>query len=112
MIRVAQPGGNVAILEFSRPRGKLLGKLYLAFFRHILPRVGEAIAPNKDQAYHYLPRTVLEFPDGQEMLDLLASRGLIDMKLHPLTLGIATLYVGTKPNSIAQSLPPAAELSR
>jgi len=112
MIRVASPGGKVAILEFSRPRGKLLGKLYMAFFRHILPRVGEAIAPNKDQAYHYLPRTVLEFPDGQEMLDLLASRGLIDMKLHPLTLGIATLYVGTKPNSMAESAPPAAELSR
>ena len=31
------------------------------------------------------------------MLDLLASRGLIDLKMHPLTFGIATLYVGTKP---------------
>lgn len=112
MIRVARPGGKVAILEFSRPRGKLLGKLYLAFFQHVLPRVGEAIAPNEDQAYHYLPRTVLAFPDGQEMLDLLASRGLIDMKSYPLTLGIATLYVGTKPNSIAPSPAPVAELSR
>ncbi|MBV8488186.1 MAG: ubiquinone/menaquinone biosynthesis methyltransferase [Planctomycetaceae bacterium] len=112
MIRVARPGGKVAILEFSRPRGKLLGKLYLAFFQHVLPRVGEAIAPNEDQAYHYLPRTVLAFPDGQEMLNLLASRGLIDMKSYPLTLGIATLYVGTKPNSIAPSPAPVAELSR
>jgi demethylmenaquinone methyltransferase/2-methoxy-6-polyprenyl-1,4-benzoquinol methylase len=112
MIRAARPGGKVAILEFSRPRGKLLGKLYLAFFRHVLPRVGEAIAPNPDQAYHYLPRTVLEFPDGQEMLELLASRGLLDVQMHPLTLGIATLYVGTKPDSQVQNPPPAAELSR
>jgi demethylmenaquinone methyltransferase/2-methoxy-6-polyprenyl-1,4-benzoquinol methylase len=112
MIRAARPGGKVAILEFSRPRGKLLGKLYLAFFRHVLPRVGEAIAPNPDQAYHYLPRTVLEFPDGQEMLDLLASRGLLDLQSHPLTLGIATLYVGTKPDFQVQSPPPAAERSR
>ena len=97
MIRAARPGGKVAILEFSRPRGRLLGRLYLAFFRHVLPRVGQAIAPNDDQAYHYLPRTVLEFPDGQEMLDLLASRGLVELKMHPLTLGVATLYVGTKP---------------
>src|SRR5438309_4102784 len=44
MVRVARPGGKVAILEFSRPRGPLLGRLYLAFFRHILPRVGQAIA--------------------------------------------------------------------
>jgi demethylmenaquinone methyltransferase/2-methoxy-6-polyprenyl-1,4-benzoquinol methylase len=100
MIRVARPGGKVAILEFSRPRGRFLGKLYLGFFRHILPRVGQAIAPNDDQAYHYLPRTVLSFPDGQEMLDLMASRGLHDLKLYPLTLGVATLYVGTKPEPL------------
>ena len=47
MIRVARPGGKVAILEFSRPRGRFLGPLYLAFFRHLLPRVGQALAPNQ-----------------------------------------------------------------
>jgi demethylmenaquinone methyltransferase / 2-methoxy-6-polyprenyl-1,4-benzoquinol methylase len=104
MIRATRPGGRVAILEFSRPRGPALGRLYLYFFRYILPRVGQAIAPNDDDAYHYLPRTVLEFPDGQDMLDLLASRGLADVKMHPLTFGIATLYEGTKPGR-ATTLP-------
>ncbi len=97
MIRVARPGGKVAILEFSRPRGRFLGGLYLAFFRHMLPRIGQALAPNADQAYDYLPRSVLEFPDGQAMLDLLASRGLTMLKQHSLTGGIASLYVGVKP---------------
>jgi demethylmenaquinone methyltransferase/2-methoxy-6-polyprenyl-1,4-benzoquinol methylase len=96
MIRVARPGGKVAVLEFSRPRGRFLGRAYLSLFQHVLPRVGQAIAPNEDQAYHYLPRTVLEFPDGDDMLALLASRGLVDVRQYPLTLGIATLYVGTK----------------
>ncbi len=96
MVRVARPGGTVAILEFSRPRGAILGRLYLAFFRHILPRVGQAIAPNRDNAYHYLPASVLQFPDGAEMVALLASRGLKNVKHYPLTLGIATLYVGVK----------------
>ena len=99
LIRVARPGGKVAILEFSRPRGRVLGRLYLAFFRHVLPRVGQALAPNDDAAYAYLPQSVLQFPDGRKLLDLLASRGLVDLKQHPLTLGIATLYVGTKPSS-------------
>jgi demethylmenaquinone methyltransferase/2-methoxy-6-polyprenyl-1,4-benzoquinol methylase len=99
LIRAARPGGTVAILEFSRPRGKVLGTLYLAFFRHLLPRIGQAVAPNDDGAYRYLPASVLQFPDGQEMLDLLASRGLADLKQYPLTGGIATLYVGTKPAS-------------
>ncbi len=106
MIRAARPAGKVVILEFSRPRGMVLGRLYLAFFRHILPRVGQAIAPNEDQAYHYLPRTVLSFPDGQDMLDLLGSRGLTELRMYPLTLGVATLYVGTKPSR------PAASTSR
>jgi demethylmenaquinone methyltransferase/2-methoxy-6-polyprenyl-1,4-benzoquinol methylase len=97
LIRVARPGGKVAILEFSRPRGRFLGRLYLAFFRHVLPRIGQAIAPNDDNAYAYLPRSVLEFPDGRAMLDLLAGRGLVGLEAHPLTFGIATLYVGTKP---------------
>ncbi|OJW27898.1 MAG: dimethylmenaquinone methyltransferase [Planctomycetales bacterium 71-10] len=97
MVRAARPGGKVAVLEFSRPRGRILGPLYLAFFRKVLPRVGQAIAPNADSAYHYLPKTVLEFPDGQDLLDLMASRGLVDLEMHPRTFGIATLYVGVKP---------------
>jgi demethylmenaquinone methyltransferase/2-methoxy-6-polyprenyl-1,4-benzoquinol methylase len=97
MVRAARPGGSVAILEFSRPRGAVLGRLYLSFFRTILPRIGQALAPNGTDAYHYLPASVLQFPDGQAMLDLLASRGLVDTRMHPLTFGIATLYVGKKP---------------
>lgn len=98
MIRVARPGGRVAILEFSRPRPSVLRGLYLFFFRKVLPRIGQTVAPNSDSAYEYLPASVLEFPDGQAMLDLMGRRGLVDLVAHPLTLGIATLYVGTKPN--------------
>ncbi len=83
MIRVARPGGKVAVLEFSRPRGAILGRLYLLFFRRILPRVGQALAPNRDDAYRYLPASVLQFPDGQAMLDLMAARGLTDLKHVP-----------------------------
>lgn len=96
MIRVTRPGGRVAILEFSRPTGKILGRAYLAFFRRVLPRVGQAIAPNASNAYGYLPASVLEFPDGQAMLDLMAARGLVNCTATPLTLGIATLYIGTR----------------
>jgi demethylmenaquinone methyltransferase/2-methoxy-6-polyprenyl-1,4-benzoquinol methylase len=97
MVRVARPGGKVAILEFSRPKGRLLGGFYLFFFRKILPRLGQAIAPNKHDAYCYLPASVMQFPDGQAMVDLLSNRGLVDVAAHSLTFGIASLYVGTKP---------------
>src|SRR5262249_45371527 len=97
LVRVVRPGGRVAILEFSRPRCRWLGGLWGAFFRRVLPAVGQAVAPNRFDAYHYLPASVQQFPDGRAMLDLLASRGLVELRQYPLTFGIASLYVGTKP---------------
>ena len=97
MVRVARPGGKVAILEFSIPRGPILGRLFLLFFRKILPWIGQKFAPNRYSAYEYLPRSVLQFPDGEALLSLLSARGLTDVKQHPLTFGVASLYVGVKP---------------
>jgi demethylmenaquinone methyltransferase/2-methoxy-6-polyprenyl-1,4-benzoquinol methylase len=95
MVRVTQPGGRVAILEFSRPRG-LFGTLYRFYFRHILPRVGQAISRSKDGAYRYLPASVQEFPDGDALAERLRRHGLEEVRWYPLTFGIATLYVGSK----------------
>ena len=97
MVRVARPGGKVAILEFSIPRGPVLGRLYLLFFRKILPWIGQKFAPNRYSAYEYLPQSVLQFPDGAAMLDLMTERGLVEVAQHPLTFGAASLYVGVKP---------------
>jgi demethylmenaquinone methyltransferase/2-methoxy-6-polyprenyl-1,4-benzoquinol methylase len=97
MVRVTQPGGHVAILEFSKPRHWFFGRMYQFYFRHILPNVGQMISRSKDNAYHYLPASVLEFPDGEALAERLRGHGLRDVRWHPLTFGIATLYVGTKP---------------
>lgn len=96
MIRVAKPGGRVAILEFSRPRIFGLRQLYLWYFRTVLPRVGQTISKSPDAAYNYLPQSVLQFPDGVEMVELLQSHGLKSVECFPLTFGVATLYVGMK----------------
>jgi demethylmenaquinone methyltransferase / 2-methoxy-6-polyprenyl-1,4-benzoquinol methylase len=99
MVRVTQPGGKVAILEFSQPRGIVLGPLYRFYFRHILPRLGQMISRSKDNAYRYLPESVMQFPDGDALADRLRGHGLRDVTWHPFTFGIATLYIGTKPVS-------------
>lgn len=97
MVRVARPGGRVAVLEFSRPRGPVFGRLYRWYFRHVLPRVGQVLSRSPDSAYRYLPESVMAFPDGEELADRMRAHGLTGVRYHPLTFGIATLYVGVKP---------------
>jgi demethylmenaquinone methyltransferase / 2-methoxy-6-polyprenyl-1,4-benzoquinol methylase len=97
MVRVTRPGGRVAILEFSKPRHWLLGRLYRWYFRYALPLVGQILCRNRESAYRYLPESVLRFPDYEELAAKLRAQGLTDVKYEPLTFGIATLYVGVKP---------------
>jgi demethylmenaquinone methyltransferase/2-methoxy-6-polyprenyl-1,4-benzoquinol methylase len=97
MVRVTRPGGKVAILEFSQPRGWLFGRIYRFYFRHVLPLVGQVISRSQDNAYRYLPASVLEFPDGEALAARLRRHGLVDVHFHSFTFGIATLYVGVKP---------------
>ncbi len=99
MTRVTRPGGKVAILEFSKPRNWLFGKLYEFYFRRVLPVIGQMISRSKDNAYKYLPESVMEFPDGEALAERMRQHGLSDVKWYPFTFGIATLYVGTKPTN-------------
>jgi demethylmenaquinone methyltransferase/2-methoxy-6-polyprenyl-1,4-benzoquinol methylase len=102
MVRVARPGGRVAVLEFSQPRGRLLGRLYRFYFLKILPLVGQAISRSKDNAYRYLPASVQEFPQGEALAQCLRRQGLQDVHWRPLTFGIATLYTGMKPDRVTR----------
>src|SRR4051794_19254218 len=101
MVRVTRPGGKIAILEFSQPRGIVTGPAYRFYFRHVLPRLGQWISRSKDNAYRYLPESVMQFPDGEALAERLRGHGLLDVSWRPFTFGIATLYVGTKPGVTA-----------
>jgi demethylmenaquinone methyltransferase/2-methoxy-6-polyprenyl-1,4-benzoquinol methylase len=97
MTRVCQPGGRVAVLEFSLPRWQPFRGVYGFYFRNVLPRIGQLFARNNSDAYSYLPESVGQFPDGQALADRMSAAGLCDVTFRPLTFGVATLYVGTKP---------------
>ena len=95
MVRVCQPGGRVCILEFSMPSG-VFGRFYRWYFKNVLPRIGQFFARNRQAAYNYLPDSVSEFPYGKDLADRLTNWGLTEVTYHPLTFGIATLYLGKK----------------
>ena len=96
MRRVCKKGGQVAVLEFSKPTVFGLRHLYNAYFKHVLPKVGQSLSKNKQSAYEYLPQSVQEFPSGEALATIMRAVGLTDIRMVPMTLGVVTLYVGTK----------------
>jgi demethylmenaquinone methyltransferase / 2-methoxy-6-polyprenyl-1,4-benzoquinol methylase len=96
MARVCASGGQVAVLEFSRPSWPVFRALYGWYFRTLLPKIGQWVARSQENAYHYLPESVGEFIEGEALAEQMRGAGLTDVQIRPLTLGIATLYVGTK----------------
>ncbi len=99
MTRVAAPGGRVAVLEFSTPTWQPFKSIYGWYFRHVLPRIGQLLARNSTAAYEYLPESVGQFPQGEALAARMRGVGLENVRCYPLTLGVATLYVGVKPAS-------------
>ncbi|MBC8353773.1 MAG: bifunctional demethylmenaquinone methyltransferase/2-methoxy-6-polyprenyl-1,4-benzoquinol methylase UbiE [Planctomycetes bacterium] len=97
MTRVCMPGGRVAVLEFSMPGWQPFKAIYGFYFLKVLPKIGQWMMRNKQEAYSYLPKSVGQFPCGEALSERMRGAGLSEVRFHPMTLGIATLYVGTKP---------------
>jgi len=95
MHRTLKNNGRIWVLEFSKPKHFPVKQLYNFYFKNILPLIGRIIS--KDQsAYTYLPDSVNEFPSGKEFLEHLKAVGFEELKMFPLSFGIATIYCGKK----------------
>jgi len=95
MFRVLNKGGQVMVLEFSKPKVFPVKQLYAFYFKYVLPALGRVISGDK-AAYTYLPESVGEFPDGENFLNILQSNGFVQTSHKPLTFGIASIYTGIK----------------
>jgi demethylmenaquinone methyltransferase/2-methoxy-6-polyprenyl-1,4-benzoquinol methylase len=97
MARVVRPGGVVAILEFYQPDDPVFRKIYLAYFQHVLPRIGGWIS--RSAAYGYLPASVLEFWDMKETRRRLARCRLRPVQSWRLSAGIVGLHIARRPST-------------
>ena len=95
MLRVLKPEGKVVILEFSKPKSFPFKQIYQFYFQWILPKIGKLISKNH-AAYTYLPDSVKAFPDGDDFLNILNKIGFQKNQCTPLTLGISSIYSGSK----------------
>lgn len=92
---VLKPGGRLVVLELSTPEAGWLKSLYLLYFQKMLPVIGSFFS--KDQnAYSYLPESVLKFPSANDFSGLMKQAGFRQVKFKQMTLGIVTLFIGTR----------------
>jgi demethylmenaquinone methyltransferase/2-methoxy-6-polyprenyl-1,4-benzoquinol methylase len=95
IFRVLRPGGQLMVLEFSKPRNSIIKFFYGIYNRSLLPLTGRLLS--KDHAaYTYLPQSVNAFPEGEDFLKILTKQGFQGTKALPLTFGISTIYTGFK----------------
>ncbi len=96
MKRVVKPGGQVVILEFSKPRRKAIKGLYNLYMGIVAPQVARLFKQNKE-AYQYLCESANAFPDRQLFTDILKKVGYTHTEYSSLSLGICCIYSGRKP---------------
>lgn len=91
--RVLKPGGRFLCLEFSRVKGPLLRRAYDLYSFAVLPRLGQAVARDRD-AYTYLVESIRRFPPQQELAGMMQEAGFEQVSWRNLSGGIAAIHAG------------------
>ena len=94
LARILRPGGKLAVLEITRPRG-LLRPFFRLWFDVLVPLAGRVLPGGK--AYTYLPASVRRFPGPDDLSALLERAGFEDVRYRLLGGGSVALHVGRRP---------------
>jgi demethylmenaquinone methyltransferase/2-methoxy-6-polyprenyl-1,4-benzoquinol methylase len=92
MRRILRPGGQLLVLEFSRPAAGLKPFYDLYSFK-VLPAMGRLVARDAD-SYRYLAESIRMFPDQPTLAGMMREAGFEDCRWHNLTGGIVAVHRG------------------
>ena len=95
MYRVLKPGGQLLVLEFSRPVAPGLAPVYDAYSFRVLPLLGRLVA-HDEGSYRYLAESIRMHPDQETLLGMLREAGFGQARYHNLTGGIVAVHRGYK----------------
>jgi demethylmenaquinone methyltransferase/2-methoxy-6-polyprenyl-1,4-benzoquinol methylase len=91
--RILRPGGRLAILEITTPRG-VLRPFFTLWFDTVVPALGKLVPGGA--AYTYLPASVRRFPAAEELAALMCETGFRDVRFRLLAGSIVALHTGVR----------------
>lgn len=95
MQRVLKPGGQMIILEFSKPAYEWLETLYDQYSFKIIPKLGEWLASDRE-SYQYLVESIRMHPDQETLKSMMQEAGFDQVDYFNLTGGIVAIHRGIK----------------
>ncbi|GJE55775.1 MULTISPECIES: bifunctional demethylmenaquinone methyltransferase/2-methoxy-6-polyprenyl-1,4-benzoquinol methylase UbiE [Methylobacterium] len=93
--RVLKPGGRFLCLEFSRVDLPILEKIYDAYSFHVIPRIGERVAGDRE-SYRYLVESIRKFPSPGRFAAMIEEAGFSRVTHRVLSGGIVAIHSGWK----------------
>lgn len=95
MYRVCKPGGQLLVLEFSKPVLPGLSTLYDWYSFRLLPQVGAWFAGDA-ASYQYLVESIRQHPDQETLKMMIEQAGFEDCRYINMSGGIVALHIAYK----------------
>ena len=92
--RVLKPGGRFLCLEFSKVQNLHLENLYKKYSK-LIPYLGKIVV-GKKEPYEYLIKSIENFINQDELIELMKENNFINCEYRNLSSGIVAIHSGWK----------------